>query len=331
MMEKIKKNLGLSLFVLNLLLFLVFLFLNDPFHLLSKTYEKAPKLLDLRLSEIQKIRITFPDKSLEYQIEILNAPTKFKNLEEYIQNLSGRVIINQQEYELDKENLKSFIETLQDLKRYYEIPDTQENRSMAGINEKSAKIIIEYKNQKQDELKIGYVSIRNNSSYVQLNKENKIYQVEYNLKIKSGYEDVDYFRNHSIFNIDKNKVQKIALSYKNNRYVYAKAAKDWQLIEPKPAKLQNTAMEGIVEEIVNFKATKFYNTQKPQDKDWEALNLTIELDISQDLEATKKEIFMILGRKSYVKYLVLYKDNYYEVSAYRIEDLLEPDKLIEKK
>jgi len=331
MMEQFKKNIGLYLFILNILLFFVFFLLNDPFQLLSKTYEKAPKLLDLKLSEVQKIRIIFPDKSLEYQIEIMDAPTKFKNLDEYIQNLSGKVIINQQEYEIDKENLKSFIETLQDLKRYYEIPDTQENRSMAGINEKSAKIIIEYKDQKQDELKIGFVSIRNNSSYVQLNKENKIYQVESNLKIKSGYEDMDYFRNHSIFNIDKNKVQKITLIHKNSRYVYAKAAKDWQLIEPKPEKLQNTAMEGIVEEIVNFKATRFYNTQKPQDKDWEALNITIELDISQDLEATKKEIFMILARKSYVKYLVQYKDNYYEVSAYRIEDLLEPNKLIEKK
>jgi hypothetical protein len=333
--ENIKKNLGLSLFILNIILLFIFIIINDPFKLFSSTYEKAPKVFNFNLNDIQKISIKFPDKNIEYELYINDSINKIKNIDEFIKNINGKFILmkdqNKEEYEIDKNRLKEFLETLIELKRYYALPDTSENRSIAGINDQSAKITIFYKNKKQDILKIGYVSIRNNSSYIQFNQEDKIYQVENNLKLKAGYEDIYYFRNHQILNLEKDKIQKITIISPNKRIVYAKAAKDWQLLEPRPASLQNSAMEGILDEIVNFKANQFYNQNKPLDKNWDNFNIKIELDIANQMDMPTKEIIHILGKKDYVKYLVEYNKQYYEVSAYRIEDLLEPEKLIETK
>ncbi|GIX42042.1 MAG: hypothetical protein KatS3mg129_1775 [Leptospiraceae bacterium] len=335
MKEYLKKNPGLSLFVLNIFLFVLFIIINDPFHLISKTYESAPKILNLELNEIQDIIIQFPDKKREYHLKLTEMyKNKNHTIEDFIKNTNWKLIIKEnqksEEYEIDKENLKEFLETLKELKRYYALPDTAENRTIAGINNNSSKIIIKYKNDKKDILKIGFVSIRNNSSYIQLNNEDKIYQVENNLKLKSGFEDIYYFRNHQITNFDKDKLQKIIVYYNNKRIIYAKTGKEWQLLEPKPANLQNSSMEGILDEINHLKATQFYNDENPLNKDWEILNLKIELEISREMESPSKEILNFIAKKDYVKYLLQYKNQYYEISVYRIEDLLEPEKLIEK-
>lgn len=330
-----KKNLGFSLFVTNIVLFLIFLIVIDPFKIINRTFQTAPQLLDINLKDLQKIYIDFPDKNVKYTITITEKQKKdYKknDIKEYINHIYGKVMIESytvEEYDLDLDNFKNFLETMIDLKKYYYLPDTTENRSIAGINDKSSIIKFVLKNNQEVRLQIGSTSIRNNSSYVVLEKDDKIYQVEGNLKLKAGYDDIFYFRNHKIFQIDKTKIQRIVLRYKNQRFVYAKAGSDWQLLEPKPAKIQFSSLEGILDEMVNLKANRFL--EKNIDiKEWENYNLSIEIYTSEDLQNENKYVFEVAGKKDYVKYLLKYNNNNYEVSMYRIEDLVEPEKLIAK-
>ncbi len=334
-----KKNSGIFLFITNIILFIIFIIVQDPFHLLSKVLENAPKLLKLDYKEIKEIVIDYPDKKVKYTITNItqnqDKDKKFKNVEDFINQTEWQLQIhnnqNLEKYPIDKYNLKDLLETLMDIKKYYSLPDNSENRTIAGISENSPEIRIKTKN-KEEIIKIGSVSVRNNSTYIIYDKENNIYQIDNNLKSKTGYEDIYYFRNHQFLDIDKNKIEKLIINYKNNRFTYAKTANDWQLIEPKPEKLQYSSMEGIVEEIINFKATKFYNEKNPMYKNWENMNIKMQIFMnSGTMESSNSIELQILAKKDYVKYLIFYNNQYYEVSAYRIEDLLEPEKLIEKK
>lgn len=330
-----KKNLGLSLLTTNIILFLIFLVVIDPFKIINRTFQSAPKLLNLKLQEIKEIQIRFPDKKIQYTIYISEKQKKdYKkdDLKEFINNLQGKVKIESntiEEYELDLDNFKSFLETFLELKKYYYLPENNENKSIAGINEQSSIVKFILKNQQEIQLKVGATSIRNNSSYVLLNNDDKIYQVEGNLKLRAGYEDKYYFRNHKILNLEKTKIERLVLLSKNQRFVYAKAGNDWQLLEPKPAKIQYSSLEGILDEIINLKANRFL-TQNEQEKEWEKFDLTMEIYVTETLQNANKLTLEIMGKKDYVKYLVKYNNNFYEVSAYRIEDLIEPEKLIEK-
>lgn len=331
-----KKNIGLSLFITNIVLFLIFLIVIDPFKIINKTFESAPKVLDIKLQDLKEIQIEFPDKKINYTISIIEKEkkeNKKNDIKEFINNIKGKVKIisnTTEEYDLDIDNFKSFLETMIDLKKYYYLPDNNENRNTAGINEQSSNIKFILKDNKEIQLKVGATSIRNNSSYVLLNTEDKIYQVEGNIKLKAGYDDIFYFRNHKMLDIDKTKVERLVLITKNQRrFVYAKTGNDWQLLEPKPAKLQYSAIDGILDEIINLKANRFL-LQKIDAKEWENFNLLMEIYVNEDLQNSNKYTLEISGKKDYVKYLLKYNNNYYEVSAYRIEDLIEPEKLMEK-
>ncbi|MCS7205870.1 MAG: DUF4340 domain-containing protein [Leptospiraceae bacterium] len=334
--EIYKKNLGFSLFITNVFLFFLWMLIQDPFHLLSKAFEPSSEILKFDYKNLQNILIEFPDKGLKYTLENQSQLTSEKNiktLDDFLKQTDWKFTLSdlktnqKEEYTIDKDNLKSFIETLLEAKQYYHLPLNSENQKLTGIHENSAKIQIQYTNQKQDILTIGNVSVRNNSSYVVLNDEKKIFQVEGNLKTKSGYDDKYYFRNHKILTIEKDKIEKIIVEHNNQRYTYAKASTDWQILEPRPEKI-GTSIEGILDEIANLKATTFYNFQKPQEKDLEEWNVTFQIFISQPNQPPQIEKLEFFAKKDYVKFYLKHKDQYYQVSAYRIEDLLEPQKLV---
>lgn len=332
-----KKNLGFSLLITNIILFIILVLIQDPFSIFSKTYEKAPKLLSIDLSQIDKIEIEITEKNLKYQIQkIAQKKEEFKDLNEFIENTDWTFTLFQKDkkenYTIDKENLKNFLEELINLKKYYYIAKNPENDGITGISEQSPRIFLYFKGNLKYDIFIGNTSLRNQTSYVYLRNDDKIYQIEGNLKSKFGYEDIYYFRNHKLFNIDKQKIFKLNVILPNKTILYSKTGSDWQTLQPKPEKLQASSFEGILEEITNLKANRFYGLNLPKEE-LEKLKFQIEIyyNESENIGTQKKEILEIIGKKDYVKYFIKFNNEFYEVSLYKIEDLLEPEKLIEKK
>lgn len=337
LIEIYKKNLGLTLLITNIVLFIIFVLIQDPFSIFSKTYEKAPKLLSIDLNQIDKIEIEIPEKNLKYQIQkIAQKKEKFKDLNEFIENTDWNYLLIQKDkkenYNIDKENLKNFLEELMGLKKYYSITKNPENDGITGISEQSPRILLYFKGNLKYDIFVGNTSLRNQTSYVYPKNDDKIYQIEGNLKSKFGYEDIYYFRNHKLLNIDKQKISKLNIILPNKTILYSKTGSDWQTLQPKPEKLQTTSFEGILEEITNIKANRFYGLNLPKEE-LEKLKFQIEIyyNETEDMGNLKKEILEIMGKKDYVKYFIKFNNEFYEVSLYKIEDLLEPNKLIEKK
>ncbi len=330
-----KENLGISLFSTNLILLVIYFLLHDPFFIFSKTYEKAPTLLKIDWNQLDQIQIEFLDKKIQYHLKRTNQKKeKFKDQKEFLENTEWTFSLLkenlQQEYDIDKDNFKNFLEELTNLKKYYYLEKTPENDVLSGIQSSSIKIRIFYNQKLFYTLTLGYASIRNNTTYVNLNNEDKIYQVEGNLKTKIGYDDTNYFRNHIILDIDKQKLVKIIIP--NQNLHYSKTGSDWQTLQPKPEKLQTVAFEGILQEISRLKVSKFFDQNLPKET-FEKFNVIIELYFTEEnqLGELRKEVIEFIGKKDYIKYIFKYKGNYYEASLYRIEDLLQPEKLIEKK
>lgn len=336
-----KKNPGLALFFTNIVLFLFWVVVLDPFSLKKKFFEPENLVLKLDYKSLKKITIEFPEQMTAYTLTNTAEVTgntseakEIKTIEDFLNQtqwkfrLENRKNSTVEEYDADRDNLKNLIETLTELKHYYYLPANNENRSHAGLLKPAIFIRIET-DKKQQELVVGNVSLRNNSSYVMLKDGEYIFQVEENLKTKTGFEDPYYFRNHRILSLQKDKIEKMIVETPAKRYTYIKAGQDWQILEPKPEKI-STTIEGILDEISNLKATVFYNKEKPRDKEMETWNTKIQVFISQQNEPPKIEILEFLGKKDYVKFYLKYKDDYYQVSAFRIEDLLEPEKLIQK-
>lgn len=330
-----KENLGLSLLFTNFLLFIAYLFLRDPFFLFSKTYEKAPNLLYLDWNQIDQIEVEIQDKKINYVLKKINQKKEnIKDLKAFLEHTEWNFFLKidnkEEQYSLDKDNFKNLLEELTSFKKYYYLERNTENEILSGIQNSSLKIRLFYNQKLYSTLTVGYTSIRNNTTYVSLNNEDKIYQVEGNLKTKIGYDDMYYFRNHSILNLEKQKLSKIIIP--NKKIHYSKTGNDWQTLQPNPEKLQSVTFEGIIDEILNIKVTKFYDTNPPKEK-MEKFDIALELYFSEEnqLGETKKEVIEFIGKKDYVKYVFKYNQQFYEASLYRIEDLLEPEKIIEKK
>ncbi|MFN3603874.1 MAG: DUF4340 domain-containing protein [Leptonema sp. (in: bacteria)] len=329
-----KNNLGLSLFLTNIILFIVFLVLRDPFSIFSKTYDKAPNLITIDPNRFNKIEIEQKDKKITYElIKKDSKERKFKNLEELIENTEWSFLLKREnkneEFSVDKENLKNLLNEILNFKKYYYLEKNLENEISTGIKNSNLKIQLFYDQNSKLTITVGLSSIRNNTTYIVLDNEDKIYQIEGNLRTRLGSDEIYYFRNHKIIHLDKPKITKVLVSNKN--IVYAKTGNEWQTLQPKPEKLQSSFFEGILDEIVNLKVNTFYGKDLPKDA-FEKFQIILEFYIQEEnLGETKKEVLEILGKKDYVKYLIQWKDEFYETSLYRIEDLLEPEKLTEKK
>lgn len=232
-LKVVRKNAGVSLLILNLLLLAVLFFLQDPFEIFRSGYVGAKPLLDVGQADVRKIEIIDPDlksrsvlvrqgklpavtpaseekksktkeeESYAWQLQILDTgDKKTSGTDIGDKSAGGKTADGKTEpvkYEGDEDHIARLFESLKKARRYYSLkytPDKDRNLHF-GIKKGGDCDCLHLKFALESgRTHILYLGKSGGAeSYVRLDDENEIYLVQTNIKTTVGQGQKDFFRN----------------------------------------------------------------------------------------------------------------------------------------
>lgn len=339
MIQWIKKNPGAALFSGNIVLFGVWILLQDPFGLSNLLFASRNRVVRLDFSRVTAIEVRSSERQSVVRMERgarLPGEEKSDKPAVYQWNMTRQVAGKTDSLAADRDRIKDLFAALERARRAYSMPLSPENERTAEINADSSGaprctvLILTQEGGKSAKLCIGKSSLRGNDSYVRADEENDIYIVEENLKTAVGAGDPDFFRNRRLLP-DMERDMITAISTSGPRPVQlVHAAQKWQMTSPVPAAVNASQMSLLLGDLVDLKAAAFL-TEVPKDLDRKkAFELTLQFKSNMvDAQIYK---LSVLGQKDFSAYVVRDPSGQLaEVTSMYLADLLDPEeKLIEK-
>lgn len=357
-LEKLRANLGASLFALNLLLLVIFAIQSNPGDLFKTGYEGAAVLLELEQSDVVRIEITDPDAPAGVgPLALVRGerlpPAQWKSAENAPEDWFGKVkrwVVDRRspEYawsleragarvDADQERVRDFFTELEKLRRYYAYERTPANDVDFGMGRDSAGryagLAIEFglEGGPKRTLFVGRTSAAGAQSYVRLDDEGEIFQVESNLRSVIGSGEPDYFRDRRFFTsaIERDDVVSLQALFTNGAQVLlVRDGESWRMQSPPlPGAIRSEHVNGLLGEILGWKATGFPEAL-PSDADASRpFKLVLETRAEGDITARNRYEMDVLGRRNFSNYLVRRSDGaLFEINSTYLEDLLDPER-----
>lgn len=336
----ILKNPGLSLLGANAFLLVLLVLTYNPFGIGS--YERSRSILQADKGKIQAITLRYGDGtsvSLERTTEVwpprkesVPDPTgsgKAKAEVEYHWRLSASSQKETLTYAADRERVRDLLSALDGMRRFYDMPATEENRKKFEIGDRSPSVSVRDDSGKEVVFRIGLTAARSDSSYLMVEGDSSIYQIETNLRPRLGVGDMSFFRDRSVLPADLtgDSLASIAILFPKHTVRIAKAGSEWQMIEPTPGKLRDDMLRPLLEDLVGWKARSF-PAKLPDGIKREPGRIEITYHRgSTDPGVVQVEME---GSKDFGSYFVRIGGTLYEISSYYLEDLKDPEKLLDR-
>lgn len=357
LLQTIKANTGITLTALNIVLVLILVLQYNPLGIYATGYAGASSVLpDTDQASIARLEIVDPDFSEAPGITLLRGDLlpreQWKQPPEdaWIGTPEPRFAWKLQigrgadapVYDADRDRVNDLFEDgLQKLRRYNDLPRTAEKdrdlemgRDDQGQPE-GLHIKITMDDGAEHALYIGRATLRGDEGYVRLDDEDRIFRVETNLRSVLGPGEVDYFRSRSLFPAGaapgENDVVRVDADYKDARRQDVSLAREggtWSLLNPPfPGKVQEEAVDALVNDIINWKASSFINEEeKISDLNrGPAMTLRLTYKSAGNLTDRQTATFEILGRRNFSSYVVRTEaGTLLEISSIYLEDLESP-------
>ncbi len=355
--QTIKANAGVTLTAANLLLVLILVLQYNPLGIYATGYAgAAPVLPETEQGSIARLEIIDPDFSDVRSITLLRGdllpreqwkqPPEDAWIGTPTPRFAWKLQIGRGEnapvYDADRDRVNDLFEDgLQELRRYNDLPRTAEKdrdlemgRDDQGRPE-GLHIKLTMDGGEEHMLYIGRATLRGDEGYVRLDDEDRIFRVEANLRSVLGPGEVDYFRSRSLFAAGaapgENDVLRLDADFRDERRQDVSLAREggtWSLLNPPfPGKVQEEAVDALVNDIINWKASSFIkDDEKISDLNkGPAMTLRLTYKTAGNLTDRKSIHFEILGRRDFSTYVVRTEaGTLLEISSIYLEDLESP-------
>lgn len=335
-----RANPGITLFAANLALAGLLVLTYNPFGIGS--YERSRAILPFEKAKIQAILLRYEDgssASLERTGETWPARKevvadssgagKAKPEVEYRWKLTASTAKQTLSYPADRERVKDLLAALDGMRRFYDVPASEENRKKFEIGDGSTVVTVRDDSGKEVSLRTGLTAARSDSSYLLVEGDSSIFQIETNLRPRLGAGDVSFFRDRSVFpaELTGESIASISLLFPRRTVRIAKAGSEWQMIEPIPGKLREDMLRPLLEDVVAWKARSF-PAKLPDGLKREPGRM----EITYHRGSTDPGVIQvdIEGSKDFGSYYVRVGGTLYEISSYYLEDLKDSEKLLDR-
>lgn len=352
----LRKNAGLSLFGLNVVL-LVLIFLSyDPLGIITRGYSNSPTFTPASQDKIERIEIISPARP-DVKVSLVRrerltdrkkdapAPPGLKKKNRGPRYAWQTVIETTgkqpETHPADRKLIQDLFRRLGETRRYYSIPrgPEKDREFELGKNEKgeyhAPRLVFTLDGGKKTTLYLG--KSRADESYVRRDEEDKIFLVESDLKTFLELDNPERFRNRALLpakyalkNLDALEAEFAARRGPDARFYLRRADRDWTLQRPVQGKAKKTAVESLLGDILKWRAVSFPG-KTPPDLDRKAA-LVLKLHFKTSLTGRTTLEFRVLGRKGYSDYYIQDAANVlYKVNSIYLSDLYEdPSKLLDR-
>ena len=359
---RIRKNPGLSLLGLNIILALIVFFIFDPFGWIRTSYLDADSFLDVepaRIDLIQVVDLSNPENSgfsiqrggavaVESDQDALEGvePSEERKLLNAVQGfqwiLKPTVRSDQEATSSSEPDNKSLADaqrisrllfSLKKSRLYYELDNSSEHRKDFDLD-RGLKLSVILDNGNRRDFVIGRSSIRGNESYVLV--DDSVYLVQENLRRDLGAGNAAYFRNRQILPISsRNSITRLDVRFKNpalaglRNVELARAGGDWKMLEPEVGSVLSTEMNLLLDDLLEICANEFLDEIPPRLDGKQAMELSLVYRTS--IGNPETVTLDVLGKKSYDTYLFRTRDGQlFEGSSLYLEKLLAPTQLLDR-
>ncbi len=263
-----RRNRGLLLFGINLLLALSLFFLADPFHLFQGGYREAPPLLDLDRSSVERIEILYPGWSSPLLLSQQSFPASPSSEgSDSMRNKSGESKVwtlrlpperagrEGHEWRADRKRLQSLFSRLAEARRYYSLPVTPARLEEYSLRQQEGDSLRVRFVTKEGErvLIVGRSRMQYDDSYVRVEGEREIYHVSVNLRSLFGEGEQSYFRNRDVIPefLRTESVRSLRFHPGGPGGVemeLSRAGGEWTMLSPRPGPTRKGSVEMLLSE-----------------------------------------------------------------------------------
>ncbi len=318
----IKENPALSLVLINVLLLVLLLLPETLITWQDDTF------LEVEKNEITGLHLQYGQMKASLERLDEKVPAEGADDSKEMEYLWKLVLDDGRSYQADAERMRELLRVLTSMRSQYSLPLEGEARATYQLGNDAVRLTIEEDGDRRV-LLIGKASQRSNSTYVLVEGQDEIHEVDVNLRSRLGSGDELYFRNRDILPSDLNTGNVSSLAYLEPGLSVrmARAGSEWQMVEPHPGKLRDDMFRPILDDILRWKARSF-----PDAIPADARREPARIELTYQKGSTEPGVVQLdieaVGEGGI--YYVRYNDTLYAVSSYYLEDLKSPESLLDR-